>query len=125
MSKHVLAVDLKDDPAIIEAYTEHHQRVWPEVLNSLRRAGIVDMEIYRLGRRLVMLVEIQDGLDVRRVFAAHVPSHPRVIEWEALMKSMQEPPPGSPPGEWWVQMQPVFRLERSEPASPRPGASRS
>jgi L-rhamnose mutarotase len=125
MSKHVLAVDLKDDPAIIEAYTKYHREVWPEVLNSLRRAGIADMEIYRFGRRLVMIVETHDGLDVRRVFAAHVASHPRVAEWEALMKSMQEPPPGSAPGEWWVHMQPVFRLEQPEPVSPRPGSSRS
>ena len=39
MTRHVLAVDLKDDPAVIEAYTEHHRRVWPEVLRSLRARG--------------------------------------------------------------------------------------
>jgi len=114
MSRHVLAVDLKDDPAAIETYKEHHRRVWPEVLRSLRRAGIADMEIYMLGRRLVMVVETSEGLDFQRCFAAHVASHPRVAEWERLMKSLQEPPPGSAPGEWWAQMQPVFRLDEVE-----------
>ena len=94
MTRHVLAVDLKDDPAAVETYREHHRRVWPEVLRSLRGAGVTDMEIYLLGRRLVMVVDLQDGLDVRRAFAAHAASHPRVAEWEALMKSMQQPPPG-------------------------------
>ena len=113
MTRSVLAVDLKDDPQTIETYKEYHRRVWPEVLSSLRRSGIREMEIYLLGRRLVMVVDT-DVVDVRRCFAAHVASHPRVAEWEALMKSLQEPPPGGAPGEWWAQMQPVFRLDVAE-----------
>ena len=116
MTRHVLAVDLKDDPAVIEAYKAHHRRVWPEVLRSLRGAGVADLQIYMLGRRLVMLVDMQDGLDVRRAFATHVASHPRVAEWEALMKSMQQPPPDSAAGEWWAVMQPIFHLHEDAPA---------
>ena len=112
MSRHVFAVDLKDDPEVIRAYVEHHQRVWPEVLDSLRAAGIAGMEIHMLGRRLVMIVEADK--DIRRVFAAHVASHPRVAQWEALMKSMQQPPPGSADGDWWTVMQPIFRLNAAE-----------
>jgi L-rhamnose mutarotase len=124
MSRHVLAVDLKDDPAIIEEYKAHHRRVWPEVLRSLRHAGIADMEIYLLGRRLVMLVQTNDGLDFERCFATHVASHPRVAEWERLMKSLQEPPPGSAPGEWWAQMQPIFRLDQIDSVSTEPESAR-
>ena len=36
MSRHVLTVNLRDDPAAIAAYREHHRRVWPEVIESLR-----------------------------------------------------------------------------------------
>jgi L-rhamnose mutarotase len=115
-------VDLKDDPGVIDTYKEHHRRVWPEVLGSLKRAGIAGMEIFILGRRLVMIVET-NGRDVRACFAAHVASESRVAEWEALMTSMQEPAPGGRPGEWWAAMEPVFRLDgagraaaQSEPA---------
>ena len=110
MTRHVLTVDLKDDPAIVSAYRAHHQRVWPEVLSSLQRVGIREMEIYMLGRRLVMVLDT-DGSDFRRCLAAHVASSPRVAEWEALMQSLQEPPPGGRPGEWWALMEPVFRLD--------------
>ena len=48
MTRHLLAVDLKDDPAMIESYKAHHRSVWPEVLSSLRRAGLTDLEIYLL-----------------------------------------------------------------------------
>ena len=106
MIRHVLMVDLKDDPGAIDAYRAHHRRVWPEVVRSLRVVGIREMEIYLLGRRLVMIVET-DGRDVRRAFAAHVASSPRVAEWEALMKSLQQPPPDGRPGEWWTEMEPI------------------
>ena len=107
-TRHVLTVDLKDDPAIVDAYLEHHRRVWPEVVRSLRAAGLREMEIFMLGRRLVMILDA-DG-DYQAMFERHVASHPRVAEWEALMKSMQEPSPDAGPGEWWARMQPVFRL---------------
>jgi len=110
MKRYVFTVDLIDDPAAIAAYREHHRRVWPEVTESLRRSGIVAMDIYLLHRRAVMILET-DGRDPRRCFAAHSASSARVIEWEALMKSLQQPPPGGQPDEWWVQMEAVFSLE--------------
>jgi len=59
-------------------------------------------------------VEIAADADIRRVFASHRASSARVAEWEHLMKSLQEPSPDAPPGEWWARMEPVFRL----PAKP-------
>jgi L-rhamnose mutarotase len=116
MTRSVLTVDLRDDPAAIDVYKAYHRRVWPEVVRSLQRAGIRDMEIYLLGRRLVMVVDT-DGGDFRRCFAAHVSSSPRVAEWEALMKGLQQPPPDGRPGEWWALMEAVFRLEAQEDTS--------
>ena len=112
MNRHILTVNLKDDPAAVEAYRRHHARVWPEVLDSLRRAGVRDMDIRLLGRQLVMVVELEDGLDVQRVFAAHRTSSARVAEWEALMKSFQQAPPGARAGQLWTPMENVFHLER-------------
>jgi L-rhamnose mutarotase len=113
ITRTVLAVDLKGDPAAIQAYRQHHRDVWPEVLASLRRAGVRHMDIYLLGRRLVMILET-DGPDFRRCFAAHVASDPRVAEWEALMRSIQAPAPGAATGDWWTPMEPIFSLEHAE-----------
>jgi L-rhamnose mutarotase len=111
MTRHVLTVDLRDDPAAIAAYREHHRRVWPEVIASLRRVGVEQMDIHLLGRRLVMIVELRDGADYRSAFASHAASNGRVAEWERLMRSLQEPAPATPPGEWWARMEPVFSLK--------------
>ena len=115
MIRHVLTIDLRDDPEVIESYKAHHRRVWPEVVRSLQRAGIRNMEIYLLGRRLVMVVDT-DGADFRRCFAAHVSSSPRVAEWERLMKSLQQPAPDAEPGEWWTAMERLFTLNGDESA---------
>jgi L-rhamnose mutarotase len=113
---HVFTLNLKDDPAVVDAYTRHHRAVWPEVQASLRRVGVEQMDIYLLGRRLVMVVEMRDGRDYRDAFREHASSSQRVAEWERLMKSLQEPAAEAGAGEWWAVMEPVFHLEQGEPA---------
>jgi len=110
MKRYVLTLDLKDDPRAIARYKAHHRAVWPEVQKSLRRVGVRAMDIYALGRRLTMVMDTRDDFDRRRRFAAHVRSDPRCAEWEALMKTYQEAPPGARPGELWTQMKRVFHL---------------
>ena len=116
--RHVFTLNLKDDPGIVETYTRYHREVWPEVQASLRRVGVQQMDIYLLGRRLVMIVEMRDGLDYRTAFRSHASSSPRVAEWERLMRTLQQPAAEAPPGEWWADMEPVFHLD-SGPADSR------
>ncbi len=119
MKRYVLTLDLKDDPRLVEEYRARHRAVWPEVQRSLRRVGVRSMEIYALGRRLAMVMDTRDDFDPPRSFAAHVASDPRCAEWEALMKTYQQAPPGARPGELWTAMEEVFRL-----APPRRGRRR-
>jgi len=53
MKRYCLALDLKDDGALIKEYEEYHQKVWPEVLKSIKDSGIKEMEIYRINNRLL------------------------------------------------------------------------
>jgi len=115
--RHVFTVNLKDDPGIFEAYARHHREVWPEVQASLRQVGVQQMDVYLLGRRLVMVVEMRDGIDYRTAFKSHASSSQRVAEWERLMRSLQEPPAEARAGEWWAAMEPVFHLEQGTEAS--------
>ena len=64
--RYCLALDLKDDPAVIAAYEEHHRHVWPEIVQSIRDAGVEVLEIYRTGNRLFMVMEVGGRLLVRR-----------------------------------------------------------
>jgi L-rhamnose mutarotase len=110
MKTYAQTLDLKDDPALIAAYVEHHRAVWPEVQRGLRAIGIKRMRIWRLGRRVFMLMETVDDFDADRDFARYMESAPRIREWQDLMASMQEPAPGAQPGELWANMELVFTL---------------
>jgi L-rhamnose mutarotase len=116
MSRHVLTLNLKDEPGIVETYTRHHTRVWPEVRSSLIEAGVEQMDIYLLGRRLVMVVEMRNGVDYKIAFAAHASSTEKVAEWERLMQSLQEPVAEARAGEWWAGMEQVFHLDKNSVA---------
>ena len=105
------ALDLVDDPALIAEYETAHVRIWPEVRDHLRQCGLVDMEIYRFGTRLFMLMEVDserfDPATFQRVSAAS----PVIQHWESLMSQYQVPVPGAPAGEKWVGMQRIFSLQ--------------
>jgi len=124
MKQYVLTLDLKRDPAVVRAYDRHHRAVWPEVLRSLRRVGVRRMDIFRLERRLVMILETTDTFDLTGSFARHVASDPRCREWEALMKTFQRAPPGAPRGALWAEMKPVFRFGAQWRALPGAKAAR-
>jgi L-rhamnose mutarotase len=104
------ALDLRNDPALIDEYLREHRAVWPEVVAGLRAIGIRRMRIFRVGTRLFMYCEVDDAFDPERDFARYA-SDPRCVRWEEWMKTFQTPIPGSPPGDWWTPMEPVFDLE--------------
>ena len=106
--RYCLTLDLKTDPAAIEAYDDYHQRVWPAVIDSLRAAGILEMEIYRYGNRLCMIMETTEGFSLEAKAAADQ-ANPRVQEWERLMEKYQQPFEGIRNGKW-MQMASVFTL---------------
>ena len=109
MIRHCLALDLKDDPALIAEYEEHHKKVWPEILESIRRSGSLSMEIWRTGNRLFMVMETTDDFSFERKSEADA-ADPKVQEWEALMWTYQQALPGAKPGEKWRRMESIFRI---------------
>lgn len=109
MKRYALALDLKDDPELIAAYEAHHRAVWPEIAQSIERAGISHMEIYRWANRLFMLIETSDDFSFEQKEQLDR-YNPKVQEWETLMWQYQQALPGSKPGEKWRLMSQIFEL---------------
>ena len=109
MPRHCLTVDLKDDPTAISEYKRYHVKIWPEVKKSLYDAGIVDMEIYLLGTRMFMIMDVNDSFSFSAKAAADA-ANPKVQEWEAIMSKFQQALPQSSKEWFWVPMERVFRL---------------
>ncbi len=109
MKRYCMALDLKDDPALIEEYKQYHRAVWPEIKESITSSGIVDMQIYLAGNRLFMIMETEDSFQFEAKAAADA-ANPKVQEWEQLMWKFQQALPQARPGEKWMRMEQIFSL---------------
>lgn len=109
MPRHCLALDLKNDPDTFEQYEHWHRNVWPDITKSIRDAGIRNMQIYRTGNRLFMIMETDDSFAFEKK-AEMDAANPRVQEWEQLMEKFQQRLPWSKPTEKWVIMEKIFEM---------------
>jgi L-rhamnose mutarotase len=108
MSKrYCLALDLKNDPRLIQEYEQHHKAVWPEIIQSIRGSGINNMEIYRVENRLFMIMEVNDSFSFDKKRQSDE-SNPKVQDWENLMWNYQQAISGT--GKW-ILMNKIFDLK--------------
>jgi len=105
-----LTLDLKDDPKLIAEYKRYHEQIWPEIAESIKDSGIRDMEIYLLGTRMFMVMEVDETFSFEAKGEADR-RNPKVQEWENLMWKFQQALPKAKPGEKWMLMERIFKLE--------------
>ena len=109
--RYCLALDLKNDPKLIADYRRYHEKIWPEITQSIKDSGIEDLEIYLLETRLFMIMEVNDNFSFPAK-AKKDRNNPKVQEWEELMWKFQQPLPQAKPGEKWLLMERIFKLEK-------------
>ncbi len=105
MPRHAFRLRIKADA--IEEYDREHQRVWPEMLASLKAVGISDYSIFRRGQDLVLVLRVED-FDKAWEKLDRDPVNQR---WQQFMARLFEPVPDLAPGERFATMQEVFYLE--------------
>jgi len=111
MKTYCFALDLHDEPGLIEEYKRWHKQenVWPEVLKCIRAKGVVSQEIYLAENRLVLILQTTDDFSLESKQAADNAS-PEMRKWEELMWKFQKPLPHARPGEKWVAMEKIFAV---------------
>jgi L-rhamnose mutarotase len=109
--RYCMALDLKDDPQIIEEYEYYHRPdvIWPEIKQGISACNILKMDIFRAGNRLFMIMETNEVFDLKRDFE-RMAQLPRQPEWAALMRSFQQPLPFARHDEHWLLMDQIFGL---------------
>ena len=86
VKRYCQTLDLRDNPELIAEYRKRHSRdhIWPEILRGIREVGILEMEIYILGTRLVMIVETPMDFNWDEAMS-RLNTLPRQTEWEEYM----------------------------------------
>ncbi|MEL7658981.1 MAG: L-rhamnose mutarotase [Bacillota bacterium] len=102
-------LDLVDSPPLIEKYKQYHMKVWPEVLYSVKKSGVLSSKIFLLGTRLFLYMEVTDDYKAEQL--QNLSSGERENEWEMLMRNFQRPVPEAKPHEWWSEMELVYDLD--------------
>lgn len=112
MQKFCLTLDLIDDPKSMEEYENWHKpgAGWPEVRQNDLDAGITNIEIYRTGNRMFMILETDESFSFNKKKQLDAQC-PKVQEWEELMWKYQQAIPWAKPGEKWVLMEKIFQFE--------------
>ncbi len=111
MKRYCQTLDLVNDEQQIAEYCRLHspEHFWKEVGEGIRAVGIQNMEIYRLGNRLFMIVETPDDFEWDEAFT-RLATLDRQAEWEALTGKYQQVLPGATSAEKWQLMDCIFKL---------------
>ena len=111
VKRYVQTMELKDEPALIARYRRAHSREesWPEIREGIRRVGILEMEVYLFGNRIVMVVETPLDFSWDEAMA-RLATLPRQAEWEEFVAQFQQCDASATSDEKWQMMERIFHL---------------
>ena len=109
--RYVQTLELRDDPDMIEEYRKWHSEEyhWKEIRDGIKAVGILEMEIYILGTRLVMIVDTSEDFDWQTAMDK-LATLPRQAEWEAFVARLQGCRADARSDEKWQMMERMFYL---------------
>jgi len=84
--QYFLTLNLKNDESLISIFEEHYQKgkVWPEILNSWSAAGILNMDMFRSGTCLLVVITVDKFFSIEKKIELDR-TNLKVREWEELM----------------------------------------
>ena len=109
--RYVQTLELRDDPEMIKEYRKWHSEEFhlKEIRDGIRAVGILEMEIYILGTKLVMIVDTPEDFDWQKAMDK-LATLPRQAEWEAFVAKLQGCRADARSDEKWQMMERMFHL---------------
>ena len=109
--RYVQTLELKSDEEARKEYIKWHSEpyMWKEICDGIREVGILEMELYILGNRMVMIVDAPEDFDWSSAMA-RLATLPRQAEWEAFVSQFQGCSAEATSDEKWQMMDRMFHL---------------
>ena len=113
IKRYVQFLEISDNPALIEQYRKWHSEEynWQEVRDGIRAVGILEMEIYIFGSKLVMIVDAPADFQWEEAMNM-LATLPRQAEWEAYVSQFQGCDANATSAEKWQLMDKIFDSEK-------------
>ena len=83
MEKHVWKAHIKE--GMVAEYIRRHDEIWPEMVETLKAAGICNYTIWNTGTELFGYYECEKGYEFARTAQA---TSPVVARWDEYMKDI-------------------------------------
>ena len=111
IKRYVQFLEISDNPELITQYRKWHSQEynWKEVRDGIKAVGILEMEIYISGTRLVMIVDAPEDFDWQAAMDK-LSTLPRQAEWEAFVARLQGCDENARSDEKWKMMERMFYL---------------
>lgn len=111
VKRYCQVMEITDNPDLIAKYRQCHSREghWPEIVEGIREVGILEMELYILGNKVMMIVETEPDFEWEPAMA-RLATLPRQAEWEAHVAIMQGCDPSATSDQKWSMMERMFHL---------------
>ncbi|HEX7934433.1 MAG TPA: L-rhamnose mutarotase [Paraburkholderia sp.] len=115
--RHCFALDLIDQSQAVEAYEAWHRpgKTPAEVITFFRNQGVEDLQIFRAGNRLFMILDLCDEVSAEDF--ANAGNGAGVMKaWEDKMSAYQQPivfgsVASQTPSQSWVVMSELFNFK--------------
>lgn len=109
--RFVQTMELKDDCELIKEYKKAHdkQHFWHEIEEGIKKVGILEMEIYILQNRLVMIVDAPLDFNWDEAMQK-LATLPRQEEWERHVAMFQDCAADATSDQKWQMMERMFYL---------------
>jgi len=102
---------LKADSELIAKYKFWHRKenIWKEIPEGIKKAGILDMEIYLCGNTEFMILETPLDFEWDAAFGK-LATYEKQAEWEEFMSKYQQSGEGETSDQKWTLMERIFSL---------------
>jgi L-rhamnose mutarotase len=98
-------------PEVEAEYKHIHVKIWPEIENAIREAGITNYSIFLKDGVMFAYFEYSAPDDEFEDRMKRLANAPRMKEWWAITDNMQMPLETRAEGEWWATMEEVFHQD--------------
>jgi L-rhamnose mutarotase len=110
--RYCKAVDLVPDTNLVVEFKQLLKHdVWQAIVHKWKEFGVIDVQIYQFDSHLLMIIDTKPEFDLQEM-ESKMSDLPEIKTWVDLSKKYFKPLPQAMPGDLWVLIDRVYKLNQ-------------